>query len=465
MKNKLKSIIRYTVKSNAFIQHYTKYILTTILLTLGFECYTQQASFQGLGDFSGGDLSSEAISVSADGSAVSGTGTTDKGSQAFIWTESTGMVSLGNLADNSFKVSWASKISADGQTVVGDGDPVGVGNYYDRQGFVWTAADGMTKIGSLNSSDFYQAQAVSADGSVIAGNGGQEAFYWTKSNGIVGLGTLPGNNRSEIVALSADGTIAAGISSIDSIDSQQPLRWTENEGMVGLGFLPGTSTGLCNSISPDGSVIVGTCFSTSRFYAFRWTQEKGMRDMGSLTGKNIMHPAGATMDGSVIVGGGWSNGTNGRAFIWDSINGMRDLKTVLESEYDLDLTGWILERANAITPDGNVIVGNAINPSGKTEGFRVVLRTASGISNTTSENMGAKLFPNPTTGRLALSFGSIPVLKVITELYNTDGKFIFSDTFLNSTTATIDLTGYPAGMYLIKVVAGEKHYEEKIVKE
>lgn len=75
------------------------------------------------------------------------------------------------------------------------------------------------------------------------------------------------------------------------------------------------------------------------------------------------------------------------------------------------------------------------------------------------------VFPNPTTDRLALSFGSTPVLKVITEIYNTDGKLILSDTFLNSITANIDLTGYPTGMYLIKVIAGEKHYEEKIVKE
>jgi hypothetical protein len=46
------------------------------------------------------------------------------------------------------------------------------------------------------------------------------------------------------------------------------------------------------------------------------------------------------------------------AFIWDDINGMRNLQTVLTSPpYNLDLTGWELTEARAISEDGTVICG------------------------------------------------------------------------------------------------------------
>jgi probable HAF family extracellular repeat protein len=437
-----------------------KYILIALISSLSLVAsFSQSSSFIGLGDLAGGVFSSEALSVSADGSVVVGNSATVKGPQAFIWTESSGMVSLGNVADNSFKKSWANKVSADGKTVVGDGDPKGAGNYNDRQGFVWTAADGMKKFGSLDSSVSYRASAVSSDGSVIAGYGGKEAFYWTKSNGIKGLGVLPGTEESEIIGLSADGSVAIGSSQNADYSNQEAIRWTESEGMKGLGHIPGTTTSTCNAISPDGSVIGVTCFSISHFYACRWTNENGLEDLGSLPGKNITHPTGVSDKGSIIVGGGWKDGTNGQAYIWDSIHGMRDLKTVLQTEYGLNLTGWTLEVADAISPDGKIIVGTGTNPSGQKEAYRVVLGDPTGAKTITNNEAGFKIYPNPTSGRFTINLGKN--LSQV-EIYNLLGTQVFYKTFKNTTSAAIDLTGNAMGIYVFKVIADGNSFTEKL---
>jgi hypothetical protein len=45
------------------------------------------------------------------------------------------------------------------------------------------------------------------------------------------------------------------------------------------------------------------------------------------------------------------------AFLWDAANGLRSLKTVLTTQFGLDLTGWRLTEATGISDDGKVIVG------------------------------------------------------------------------------------------------------------
>ena len=66
----------------------------------------------------------------------------------------------------------------------------------------------------------------------------------------------------------------------------------------------------------------------------------------------------------------WTDYTNDNmAFIWDSLNGARDLKTVLTNDYAIDLTGWKLISARGISDDGLTIVGTGINPQGFKEGW------------------------------------------------------------------------------------------------
>jgi len=73
-------------------------------------------------------------------------------------------------------------------------------------------------------------------------------------------------------------------------------------------------------------------------------------------------------DGSVVVGM-----TNGRAFVWDENAGKQYLHNLLEDDFGLDLTGWILESAYGVSGDGTTIVGSGINPQGDKEGWIVVI--------------------------------------------------------------------------------------------
>jgi probable HAF family extracellular repeat protein len=128
-------------------------------------------------------------------------------------------------------------------------------------------------------------------------------------------------------------------------------------------------------VSADGSVVVGQGHSTSGYEAFRWTQAGGMVGLGDLPGWDFGSVAyGVSSDGSVVVGQSVS-GSGYEAFIWDSTNGVQNLKTMLTTNYGLNLTGWTLTAAKGISADGQVIVGYGTNPQGNTEAWRADLHT------------------------------------------------------------------------------------------
>jgi len=337
-------------------------------------CYAQHATFQSLGDLPGGIFSSSVKGVSDNGKVIIGYGMTSLGEEAFRWTERTGMVGLGNLPDNIFKKSWANSVSPDGNVIVGYGDPVGQGwNTY--KGFVWTLSEGMREIGTLDTSNRSMALCVSGNGTVIAGDGGPAAFRWTKKSETKRMGVLPGRTHSRIIDMSADGKVMIGQSySLPAWNDEDGFIMADDVTMQSMSSLTGGKYCMVLAVSPDGYVVAGTTYASS-YPAFFWTKEKGMVTIGHLPERNTTHPGDMTPYGKVIVGGSFSGPDQGDAFIWDSIHGMRNLQNMLEKEYGLNLVGWKLQNASGITPDGNIIVGDAINPQGQKEGFRVILDT------------------------------------------------------------------------------------------
>jgi len=271
-------------------------------------------------------------------------------------------------------VAWG--VSADGSVVVGDSDSDL--NSIISEAFRWTQATGMVGLGYLPGGElFSSASGVSADGSVVVGSSytanGNEAFRWTQATGMVELGDLAG------VALllsgfgprvSADGSVVVGTSNSDF----DAYRWTQATGTVGLGNLEWASSGGASGVSSDGSVVVGYSTNYSSWEAFRWTQQTGMVGLGDLlssvdtTSRFFSIASGVSGDGSVVVG--YSQSVNGQeAFIWNSTQGMRSLQQVLTNDYGLDLTGWFLNEANAISADGLTVVGSGTKPNGQTEAW------------------------------------------------------------------------------------------------
>ncbi|MHC4178016.1 MAG: PEP-CTERM sorting domain-containing protein, partial [Planctomycetota bacterium] len=109
-------------------------------------------------------------------------------------------------------------------------------------------------------------------------------------------------------------------------EDYEAFVWTEADGMVGLGYLPGHGWSRAYAVSADGSIVVGVSYA--------------VEDHGAYTS---MGPA--------------------EAFIWDAEHGMRNLKDLLISEYQLELPDWALGHPSDISSDGTVIVGNGFDGS------------------------------------------------------------------------------------------------------
>jgi probable HAF family extracellular repeat protein len=264
----------------------------------------------------------------------------------------------------------------------------------------------MVGLGDIPGGIFYSAAyAVSADGAVIVGWGssmsGTEAFRWTDATGMVGLGDLPGGDfyifYSWAKGVSADGAVIVGES--ESVLGFEAFRWTEATGMVGLGDLPGGAfSSSASAVNADGAVIVGESESFLGLEAFRWTEATGMVGLGDLPGGSFYSLAkGVSADGAVIVGESASV-VGVEAFRWTEATGMLSLREMLIAE-GVDLTGWYLSRATAISADGRTIVGYGVVPDGN----NVYLVRTGGLI--TPDNLSFSLAEMATVGPAAMYLG------------------------------------------------------------
>ena len=230
---------------------------------------------------------------------------------------------LGHLSGGRFKGSNALGVSADGSTVVG----------FDSGGlmFRWTQATGMT---ALHPSRWGQATGVSANGTVVVGYTSHDAevFRWTAEGGMVVLGSI-GFVDDPAPSIAADGLTIVGAEKSGPNDyDAEAFRWTAAQGLVRLGVLPNITGhplegrySYATDVCGDGSIVVGTT-------------------VAHVEGQRGLHP-------------------DARAFIWDEANGMRSLQSVLV-DLGVDVAGWELESAVAISADGYTIIGSGTDPSG-----------------------------------------------------------------------------------------------------
>jgi len=270
----------------------------------------------------GTDTQSIAWRVSADGSTIVGDSFGPSGpglTHAFQWTQSEGMVELAPPSE-AYVINNPWGVSADGSVVVG---MCRQENWTEMVATRWTNG-GVEVLGPG------WANAVSADGAVVAVNGdGNQAYRWTETNGLVGLGSLPDSLGSWASAVSADGSVVVGFASFSSTDPSPPVapreafRWTPGEGMVGLGVPSDWDSSAATGVSGGGSLVVGYLVSGDQPYV---------------------------ADG----------------FIWDPANGMRPIKQVLADDFGIDVSDWEqLGGELAISPDGTAILGNGTKTNGE----------------------------------------------------------------------------------------------------
>ena len=333
--------------------------------------------------------------------------------RAYRWTAREGITELPTMPGVFHLYSTAQAVSANGNTIVGEAmttpDEDGLSH---GEAAVWKAVSAANRanekikpkatvtaeaasafsvqtLGVFPGAGSSIAKGVSADGTVVTGYGtfvenkynGFQAFRWTTADGFVGLGWLPGSLKfSQAYGISPSGFTIVGIAADTNTvgGSSQAFRWTQAEGMVGLGRPADASYGRAVAVSADEKTIVGyNTFGSSPFTpgfkrAFRWTAAQGMIDLGVLPNAEYSEANALSADGSVIVGQSGVNFSPSRAFIWDKINGMRELRDVILAD-NPNLAGWKLASATGISADGTRIVGTGTNPNGETEGFSAQL--------------------------------------------------------------------------------------------
>lgn len=328
--------------------------------------------FQGLGDLPGGDIYSAAYGISADGMTVVGSSHIATGPRGFFWTREQGMVALSKLTLGGASSS-ATAVSADGRIIAGTVDVFG-----QKSAGVWVGNAPPVLIPTL-SGNYGFGSGISADGDVVVGQSGDRAFRYQRSTGtLMALPpTGPLMSPRSASGVSADGEVVVGTAVVPG--HSEAFRWTSATGVVTLGSLSEHSPGSdALDISADGTTIVGTSNSTYGTEAFRWRSDTGMIGLGDLPGSFFGSVAtGVSADGTVIVGAG--NVINDvevpgspiyqDAFIWDITHGMRKLQDVLTLDCGLDLTGWRLRFAQAVSADGQTIAGRGINPNGYVEAW------------------------------------------------------------------------------------------------
>lgn len=347
---------------------------------------TSGARFEPLG-LGPNSAQSRAWDVSADGSVVVGNFWAIDGffrpPHAYRWTAGT-FQDLGTLNPNAHEAE-AYAVSDDGSKVVGWAR--GLSGF--QRPFVWTAASGMQEVSNVPGSDA-KATDISPDGTIIVGSfyvdaeGSWHAFRW--QNGVVtDLGFLSGGRDSKGQAVCALGGAVVG-STLDSASIQKAFRW-RNGTMQDLGGVGRNNLAYAEDCSENGNIVVGTSMDDKgNQLATRW--DARARSLGTLGGSSSEAHA-VSRDGSVVVGGAGLPFVNGiseySAFRWTSATGkIEQLSRVLQSlgvttpfchQVPCPSGTWFIQLALGISSNGNVIVGDVIDPNGNSQAFRAVLGT------------------------------------------------------------------------------------------
>lgn len=249
-----------------------------------------------------------AVKISADGTTVISNGN----GQARRWNSSTGSAVI-TPPPGGFNIK-TSGVSGNGSVIVGNDSTTG-------RAWRWTQQTGAVFI-SPPSSSLTQALDVSRDGNTVVGSNGANPFIYQVGGSMQVLAPMSGFNTSEFMAISGDGSTFAGLASYGQAGIGTAFRWTSAGGYESLGTLP------------------------------------------NLPGMEDQRPRAYAINANGTLIGG-SQGSR-RAWIWDPTNGIRDLRSTLINDYQLDLRGWTLGFVLGISADGRVITGMGSPPESPT---------------------------------------------------------------------------------------------------
>jgi uncharacterized membrane protein len=261
-------------------------------------------------------------------------------------------------------LSGATGCSADGSAIVGSANDNN--NFANYIGWRWTKAHGFQDLGGLGTDIFgninTHATGISADGSIVCGwsyNGSQTLpFVWKASTGMVAL-PVPGLNSCVAWGISGDGQYVCGSVSLNDGRTQAAI-WHKGQLKVLGNPASGGSWGFTNdarAVSNTGVAVGSTTRDGSTLAACYW-DKNGNQIMLSGYGAQTASAQAITPDGSVIVG--WMDGgiTDQTYCRWagDAVGGGKT------GFYWTAKTGVVVSPdcpGSLVSPDGVFIVGAA----------------------------------------------------------------------------------------------------------
>lgn len=260
--------------------------------------------------------------------------------EAARWDPVTGFQTLGGLQLDG--VSWGNAINGGG-TIVGWGNVPGPGPIPPEgfsRAFAWNSTLGMQDLGTLPGFENSMATGVSNSQQVVGTAWGSpsnvsQAFIWTDAQGMEPIPVVDSdasaiNNQGQVVGRSSMGAYI----------------WSALEGSQFV-------TGLFDpkAINDLGNVVGQTDHDgqpSTPLHAALWSPGTGLLDLGALPGASGSQALGMNDVGQVV-------GTSDNApFIWNSVDGMRDLRDVIGSDIsrwafftplDINNSGWVVGHA------------------------------------------------------------------------------------------------------------------------
>ncbi len=382
-------------------------MIISIALILGAGQIASAARFVPIPSLDAPSYASAATGVSQNGKVVAGWSDSDDGICAFKWTTADGVLPLGvgYMPGSLERVSQATAISADGKVIVG------WTHYFDtiswdarKMAFIWTAEDGFDPIPASNGNN-YIPRAISADGHVIVGEVGTGSaeiprfaviFHWDHSIEAV-FGYSPWS-QAKAIGVSHDGLRISG-SGVYISSGYYPRRTFLRDEVGGFQFIGESESDSFTSataLSADGQLIAGILDATDST-VFRWKESTGLIDAGVFPGALNTRVLAVNESGNIMVGkAGTVN--NWYAIIWNETDGFQNLADYATQILSIDLQGWQLTQANAITR--RAIVGEGINPDGIQKAW-VILFDIFGDSNNDWDVDGQDLFEYAAVGNFS----------------------------------------------------------------
>lgn len=361
---------------------------TALATTLPFAHAAGTAELIDLGVL--GTTTSYAYAISRDGSTIVGISNDSNGDRhAFVWDADNNMSDLGVLSTTNGTTSEANGVNGDGTVIVGQ-TAVTVGSNDYTQAFRWTPTGGMVSLGTLVSSGSTvtalasRATAVNGDGTIVVGSsvnddGQNHAFRWiedsasTHASGgdMTQLFTAVGTNIvnfSEATAINKAGDVIVG--TYESSSVERAFRWTDADGAQNLGGLDeAVNTSWASwgtGVNDAGDVVVGMSTQTvngnEHREAFRWTAAAGMVGLGVLDGYTHSGANAVNADGNVIVGTSSDNNVGSKAFRWEAGSGIQSIEDWLTAS-GIDTSNLVETATSAfgVSGDGTIVVGSLDN--------------------------------------------------------------------------------------------------------